>query len=282
MVALRDLLLKALDEDIGPGDVTTGSIVSPREVGKAVVIARERLVLSGSRIFSDVFECFGADVDIRLFYRDGEWVEKDATICEYNGPVASILQVERVMLNLVQRLSGIATYTRKIVEEIKDTGCKLLDTRKTTPLWRSLEKEAVRHGGGSNHRFGLFDGVLIKDNHIAVAGSVSEAISRVRQKANHLLKVEIEVSSIEELKEAIDAGADVVLLDNFSIDELKEAVEICRGRVLCEASGGINIQNARKVAETGVDFISCGALTHSAPAVDISLELIDVKVMDVI
>ncbi len=276
MFTLDDLLIRALNEDIGPGDITTNAIVSPHTVGKAVVIAKEKLVLSGTCILSDIFECLGIDMDVELFYSDGEWVESGSIICEYNGPIAPILQIERVMLNLVQRLSGVATYTRKIVEEIKDTGCKLLDTRKTTPLWRSFEKEAVRHGGGGNHRFGLFDGILIKDNHIAVAGSVSEAISRVRQNTSHLLKVEVEVSNVEELKEAIDAGADIVLLDNFSIDELKEAVEICKGKVLCEASGGINARNAREIAETGVDFISCGALTHSAPAVDISLEVINV------
>ncbi len=184
----------------------------------------------------------------------------------------ALLTGERTALNFAQRLCGVATLTRKMADAIAGTGCRLLDTRKTTPLWRSLEKEAVAHGGGRNHRFGLFDGILIKDNHIAAAGSIGESVRLARENAPHTLRIEIEVETAGQLEEAIAAGADVVLLDNFTLDMLREAVAIAKGRVLLEASGGVNLQTVRAIAETGVDFVSCGALTHSAPAIDLTME----------
>ena len=272
--SLKHLLLSALEEDIGSGDVTTEALVPPDLNGEAIIVAKSELIFSGVQVLKNIFKCYPANMRVDLRFSDGDFVKNGEIICTIKGSVSFILQTERVLLNILQRLCGIATYTRKIVEKIKGTNCKLLDTRKTTPLWRQLEKAAVRHGGGTNHRFGLFDGVLIKDNHIVAAGSIKEAVSRARRNIHHLLKIEVEVTSVEELEEAISAGADMVLLDNFSINELKVAVGICKGRVLCEASGRISIENARKIAETGVNFISCGALTHSAPAADLSLKLV--------
>jgi len=270
---LCDLLKMALLEDIGCGDVTSEALVGEDVLCEAVILAKQDLVLSGVTIIKSIFPCIGEEVGCKVFFRDGDWVSKGSVIARYVGKARTILKVERVLLNLLQRFCGIATYTRLMVEKLKGTDCRLLDTRKTTPLWRILEKEAVRHGGGSNHRFGLFDGVLIKDNHIAVVGSVRKAVELARSKVHNLLKVEVEVSSMDELEEALEAGADMVLLDNFGIDELKKAVLLCKGRVLCEASGGINLSNVREVARVGVDFISSGAITHSAPAVDLSLKI---------
>jgi nicotinate-nucleotide pyrophosphorylase (carboxylating) len=179
---------------------------------------------------------------------------------------------ERTALNFAQRLCGIASLTRKMADAIEGTGCRLLDTRKTTPLWRGLEKEAVRHGGGANHRFGLADGVLIKDNHIAAAGGIKEAVRRAHEGAPHTLRIEVEVENLAELDEAISAGADIVLLDNFSLDMLRSAAAIGKGRVTLEASGGVSLETVRAIAETGVDFVSCGALTHSARAIDLTME----------
>ncbi|SFM92965.1 carboxylating nicotinate-nucleotide diphosphorylase [Thermodesulforhabdus norvegica] len=272
---LEELLKAALYEDIGPGDVTTLAVVGSEDVGIGEIVAREELVLSGRDIPRGVFYCLGDQgVEIESFFRDGDVVRGGDVIFRFRGKVRTLLQAERVMLNLLQRLCGIATMTRKMVTLLEGTGCRLLDTRKTTPLWRRLEKNAVRHGGGQNHRFGLFDGVLIKDNHIIAAGSIGEAVRRVRESVHHLLKIEVEVESLDQLEAALAAGVDMVLLDNFTLPELKEAVAMCRGRVLCEASGGIGLHNVRQVAETGVDFISSGAITHSAPAADMSFKLV--------
>lgn len=270
----RTLIKDALTEDIGPGDVTTLAVVDGEAKGEGEVIAKEDLVLSGADIPERVFRCVDKSMEITSFFGNGDWVKKGNVVFRFRGRVYTLLKTERVMLNILQRLSGIATLTRKMVNLLEGTNCKLLDTRKTTPLWRVFEKAAVRHGGGRNHRFGLFDGVLIKDNHIVAAGgSISEAVRRARSRVHHLLKVEVEVESLRQLEEAIGAGVDMVLLDNFSISGLKEAVTLCRGRILCEASGGMGVHNLRDVAETGVDFISCGVITHSAPAVDMSFKL---------
>jgi nicotinate-nucleotide pyrophosphorylase (carboxylating) len=191
-----------------------------------------------------------------------------------SGPVQALLTGERSALNLLQRLAGVATATRRMVEALNGTSCRLLDTRKTTPLWRQLEKQAVRHGGGFNHRFGLFDGVLIKDNHIAAAGSVAEAMRRVRARVPHTLKIEVEVDTLEQFEEAQSAGADIILLDNFTPEMLRDAVARNRTGALLEASGGVTVENVRNIAQCGVDFISSGALTHSARAIDLSFELL--------
>ncbi len=271
---LDDRLILALREDIGPGDVTTRAVVPSGRESRARVVAREPFVLSGSRVFRRVFHLIDPALDVEGLYADGDRVPRDAEVFRIRGRTASILTGERLALNLVQRLSGVATATRVMVDAVSGTGCRILDTRKTTPLWRDLEKEAVRHGGGWNHRFGLFDGVLIKDNHVAAAGGVREAVKRVRSHAPHTLKIEVEVDTLLQLDEALDAGADVILLDNFAVEDLRRAVRRVGGQALLEASGGITVGTVRAVAETGVDFISSGALTHSSQAVDLSLEML--------
>ena len=270
-----DLLLwLAIQEDIGHGDVTTEAVIDPRAVGQAFVFGRESFVLSGSRPFYKVFNLIDPGVEVTSLFRDGERIEAKTHAFRLQGRIQSLLKGERTALNLVQRLSGIATLTRQMVDAMAGASCRLLDTRKTTPLWRALEKEAVRHGGGANHRFGLYDGVLIKDNHIAAVGGVREAVQRARQGVSHTLKVEVEVETLHDLEAAIEAGADVILLDNFSPEDLKTAVALTAGRCLLEASGGVTLDRIRAIAETGVDFVSCGALTHSARAIDISKEFV--------
>jgi nicotinate-nucleotide pyrophosphorylase (carboxylating) len=272
MAETDKLLQLALAEDIGSGDVTTLSTIPADLKGRAVVFGREPFVLSGAKPFRRIFELLDPEIKVECLFPDGEQIAPDTPVFRVEGRVATLLSGERTALNFVQRLSGIATMTRKMVEAMGGARSQLLDTRKTTPLWRSLEKEAVRHGGGKNHRFGLCDGVLIKDNHVAAAGGVKEAVRRARQYAPHTLRVEVEVETIEELREALAAGADIVLLDNFSLDKLKEAVALASGRVLLEASGGVSLETVAAIAKTGVDFISCGALTHSARAIDLTME----------
>lgn len=274
MVELDALLKLALAEDIGSGDVTTLSII-PRDLqGSAIVLGREPFVLSGSKPFRRIFELIDPEINVECLFADGERIEPDVAVFRVEGRVATLLSGERTALNFAQRLSGIATLTRKMVDAIGGVGCRLLDTRKTTPLWRSLEKEAVRHGGGKSHRFGLSDGILIKDNHIAAAGSLSESVRRAREYAPHMLRIEVEVDTMEQLREAVAIGADIVLLDNFSPDMMREAVAVAAGRVLLEASGGVSLKTVREIAETGVDLVSCGAITHSAKAIDLTMEFI--------
>ncbi|HYA40901.1 MAG TPA: carboxylating nicotinate-nucleotide diphosphorylase [Syntrophobacteraceae bacterium] len=269
---MDELLRQALAEDIGSGDVTTLCVIPADLHGSAVVFGREPFVLSGSKPFRRVFELLDPQISVNCLFEDGQQVGPDVAVFRIEGKVRTLLTAERTALNFAQRLCGIATMTRKMVDALRGTGCRLLDTRKTTPLLRSLEKEAVRHGGGKNHRFGLADGILIKDNHIAAAGGLKESVRLARQNAPHTLRIEVEVENIEQLDEAIAAGADVVLLDNFTPDRLKEAVAVARGRVLLEASGGVNLETVRSIAQTGVDFVSCGSLTHSAKAIDLTME----------
>ncbi len=275
MVQMDKLLNLALAEDIGSGDATTLSTIAPDLAGSAVVFGREPFVLSGSKVFRRIFELLDPEIRIECLFADGERIGPDVSVFRLEGRVRTILSGERTALNFAQRLSGIATMTRKMVEAMGSARCKLLDTRKTTPLWRSLEKEAVRHGGGKNHRFGLSDGILIKDNHIAAAGGVAESVRRAREHAPHTLRVEVEVENIEQLREAVAAGADIVLLDNFSLEMLKEASAVAGGQVLLEASGGVSLETVGAIAQTGVDFVSCGAITHSARAIDLTMEFCD-------
>ena len=272
MIKIDELLNLAIAEDLGNGDVTTLATIAPDLEGGAVVFGREPFVLSGSKVFRRIFELLDPEIRIECLFSDGDRIGPDVSVFKLEGRAGTILSGERTALNFAQRLSGIATMTRKMVEAMGDARCKLLDTRKTTPLWRSLEKEAVRHGGGKNHRFGLSDGILIKDNHIAAAGGVAESVRRAREHAPHTLRVEVEVENIEQLREAVSAGADIVLLDNFSLEMLKEAVAVAGGRVLLEASGGVSLETVDAIAQTGVDFVSCGAITHSARAIDLSME----------
>ncbi len=271
---LISLIKNALLEDISYSDITTEAIVPPEHKSRARIIAKEPCILAGIEVAIEVFKTLQSDIKVTLHHLDGERLKSGDMICEIEGYTRVLLSGERLALNLLQRLCGIATLTSEFVKKVSDTDAKVVDTRKTTPGLRALEKYAVRVGGGANHRFGLFDGILIKDNHIAAAGGIKEAVQRARRGTHHLMKVEVEVTDMEELQEAIEAGADVIMLDNMSIEEMKEAVEYVksvRAEVILEASGGISLDNIREVALTGVDIISVGALTHSARAVDISM-----------
>jgi nicotinate-nucleotide pyrophosphorylase (carboxylating) len=265
----------ALAEDIGTGDVTSLATIAPDAVATGVMLAKARGVISGMPAAARVF----ARVDPRIAFDplvdDGTAVAGRTTIARISGPARGVLTGERVALNLLQRLSGVATLTAAYVAAVAGTRARIVDTRKTTPGLRVLEKAAVRHGGGNNHRVGLSDGVLIKDNHLAAVGGpdrIASAIRRARAAAPHTLKIEVEVISVAEALQAVESGADIVLLDNMPPEAMAEAVREIAGRALVEASGGVRLETVRAIAETGVDLISVGALTHSAPALDISLE----------
>ena len=265
---------RALSEDIGGGDVTTAALVPEDATGRAVLTQKAPGVIAGLWVAEAVFHRVDPALRWRaLVEEDGEWRE-GGPVAEVSGPSRSILTGERVALNFLQRLSGVATLTARYVRAVEGTGARILDTRKTTPGLRALEKEAVLVGGGANHRGGLFDALLVKENHSAMAGGVGPA-TRAALAAAGGLPVEVECATLDELREALEAGAPRVLLDNMSIDEMKEAVSLTAGRAELEASGGVDLESVRAIAETGVDFISVGALTHSAPALDISLILHD-------
>jgi nicotinate-nucleotide pyrophosphorylase (carboxylating) len=270
---LDSLIRLALEEDIGPGDVTTDAVVAPAAEGRAQLVARERMVPAGLAVFERTFTLLCPDMRFETDCEDGELVEPEARIGTVAGPLWAILQGERTALNFMQRMSGIATLTRRYVDRVRPYKARILDTRKTTPGHRWLEKYAVRVGGGVNHRFALFDGILIKDNHIRAAGSISKAVKLSRRGAAHLLRVEVEVEDLAGVEEALRAGTDIIMLDNMPPEDLRAAVRLVKGRALLEASGGIKLDTIEEVARTGVDFISVGALTHSARAVDLSLEI---------
>jgi nicotinate-nucleotide pyrophosphorylase (carboxylating) len=269
----------ALDEDLGRGDITSRSVVRAGIKARGSFIAKEDFVLAGLEVADAAFSSFDPYIQIESTAGDGDEIKVGRAFARTTGEAQVLLAAERVALNFLQRLSGIATLTRKYVEAIAGTGARIVDTRKTTPGLRILEKYAVTIGGGHNHRLGLDDGVLIKDNHLTVAGSLNEAVRRAREAVGHLHKIEVEISSLEQVKEALEAGADILLLDNMSPELVQMAVETVRKhertdrRTLTEASGGINLSNVRAYAEAGVDLISIGALTHSAPAVDISFKI---------
>ncbi len=268
-----DLIHRALEEDIGPGDITTSLLIPDENESRALYIAKGNFVLAGLPFSREVFQILDPSISFKMFYNEGVNVIKGDVVAEVHGKTRAILSGERVSLNILQRLSGIATLTSMYVDRIKGLKAKIVDTRKTTPCQRFMEKYAVRMGGGGNHRFGLFDGILIKDNHIEAVGSIKEAV-KLAKSSYHLAKIEVEVENLYDLKEAIKAGADIVMLDNMSVSDIKEAVKISNGRVLLEASGGVKLENVRDIAEAGVDLISVGALTHSAVAVDISLKIV--------
>ncbi len=266
----------ALLEDVGRGDITSQLTVDEDARALARFVAREELVVSGLEAARAVFFEAGAEVAFIGLAGEGERLPAGVVLAEVEGPARPILAAERVALNLVMRLSGIATFTSRYVGAVAGTGARITDTRKTTPGLRSLEKAAVRAGGGTNHRAGLDDGILIKDNHLALARGVTEAVRRARAGSPHLLKVEVEVESIEALREALRAGADVVLLDNMTPGEVRCCVELARTEspgTLIEVSGNVNLKTVREYAEAGPDLISVGALTHSAPSADVSLEM---------
>ena len=273
---IKEIIHTALDEDIKSGDVTTQATIPNSIFGKGKFLVKANGVIAGLNIAKNVFEFIDEKIEFKILIPDAKPVTKGNIIAEVGGKASSILTGERTALNFLQRMSGIATLTNDFVEKIKHTKAKILDTRKTVPGLRLLDKEAVRLGGGKNHRIGLFDMFLIKDNHIEIAGSITNAVKACRefqQKKNSNLRIEVETKNLEEVKEAISNNADIIMLDNFNIDLMRKAVVLINGKCLVEASGNINIDNVKEVAETGVDFISVGALTHSIKALDISLEV---------
>ncbi len=270
-----DHLIKiALLEDVGRGDVTTDAIVPSHTTGRACIIAKEDLVVAGLFVAERVFKAVDRAIEFRGLVREGSSVKKGRRIAVVAGPLRGILTGERTALNFLQRLSGIATLTREFVRKVKGTGVRILDTRKTTPCMRLLERYAVRVGGGFNHRFGLFDRILVKDNHITVAGGVAEAVRRVRGVYPDM-DIEVEVRSLREVREAIKSRVNIIMLDNMKIEKIRRAKEIIGRNALVEVSGGVGLDNVRAIAEKGVDFVSIGTLTHSARAVDMSMEVID-------
>jgi len=270
---IRALIDLALQEDIGAGDVTTNSIVSDGLKAVGLIVVKKEGVIAGLPVAKAVFERVGPGVAFYPEISDGTPVKKGQTLARIEGNARTILTGERLALNFLQRLSGIATYTNRLVNLIKGYKTKIVDTRKTLPGARILEKYAVRMGGGGNHRFGLYDAALIKDNHLQVAGSITRAIQLARAAIPFTMKVEVEVEDLAGVREALEAGADIIMLDNMDPSTMREAVEIIAGRALVEASGGINEKNLLAVAQAGVDFISIGALTHSVQALDISLDI---------
>ncbi|MCJ2542398.1 carboxylating nicotinate-nucleotide diphosphorylase [Thermostichus vulcanus] len=276
-LAVQTIIKNALQEDIGPGDVTSEAICTPDHIGQAVMRTKEACVVAGVPIAQMVFATLDNEIEEIEFVPqvcDGDRLVPGQTIAEIKGRLRTILMGERTALNLLQRLSGIATLTARYVEAVQGFSAKILDTRKTAPGLRILEKYAVYVGGGHNHRIGLYDGILIKSNHIRAAGGVVAAIERARRYAPIMLKIEVEVKNLAELREALQAGVDRVMLDNMSTEEMRQAVQMTEGRVPLEASGGVSLDNVRQIAATGVDFISVGALTHSAKAIDMHLEVL--------
>ncbi|NPV52692.1 MAG: carboxylating nicotinate-nucleotide diphosphorylase [Firmicutes bacterium] len=270
---IEPIVRRALEEDLGYGDITTNSIIDEDAWAEGFFISREKTVVAGQAVVNLTYALLNDEIQITWLEREGEWIEAGTRIGEIRGPVRPILSGERVALNFLQIMSGIATATARLVKEIEGTGAKVTDTRKTTPGLRLLEKYAVSIGGGYNHRFNLSDAVLIKDNHIVAAGSVGAAVARVRRKLGHTVKIEVEAENADEVEEALASGVDIIMLDNMEPHQIKEMVKLIGGRALVEASGGMSETNIRQVAEAGVDFISVGAITHSAPGIDISLEV---------
>jgi len=271
-LALYELIEKSLKEDVGTGDITTLSTIPADKKAKGRFLAKENGVLCGMDVCRAVFDFVDPTVVFIAHATDGAAVKKGDVLAEISGNARSILTGERLSLNLLQHMSGIATRTAEAVEKVAGTKARIADTRKTTPGLRVLEKYAVKCGGGSNHRFNLADGVLIKDNHIRAAGSITAAVTMARANIPHTLKIEVEVETFAELEEALAAGADIIMLDNMSCADMKKAVSLVAGRALTEASGNMGERDLREVAETGVDIISIGALTHSVKALDISLK----------
>ena len=268
---LDPILRRALEEDIGTGDVTTLATIEPGTQASAELVAKEDFVLSGIDVAKRVFQLLSAETAFEKLITDGQSVKRGDVMAWIKGDAAVLLQGERVALNLLQRMCGVATLTSAFVREVEGTRAVVVDTRKTTPGLRVLEKYSVRMGGGGNHRMALYDAVLIKENHVAAAGGITAAVSRAKQRVPHTQKIEVEVRNQEEVAEALAAAADILLLDNMTLDELTVAVELVGDQAITEASGGVNLETVRDIAETGVRLISVGALTHSYRAVDISM-----------
>jgi nicotinate-nucleotide pyrophosphorylase (carboxylating) len=273
-IAVEELVRRAILEDVGAGDITSEAIIPADKTCVAVMIAKEEGIICGHLVGQATFLSMDPTITYEVLAPEGSAVIKGQEVARISGNARAILTAERVALNFMQRMSGIATQTHILSESIKYYHARLVDTRKTTPGLRLVEKYAVRTGGGINHRYGLHDAILIKDNHIAVAGSIREAVMAARKRATHISRIEVEVENLEELQLALEVGADIILLDNMDVDTMRKAVEITAGKAILEASGGITSDNLEEVARTGVDIISMGALTHSVKALDLSLEIV--------
>lgn len=267
-----NLILQSLREDISSEDVSTNSVIREKKEGKVQLLCKQDGVIAGMDVFLRVFELLDTSARLEAYVKDGDRVKKGDLLADLYADVRALLSGERTALNYLQRMSGIATYTRSIADMLSGSGIKLLDTRKTTPNMRIFEKYAVKAGGGYNHRFNLSDGILLKDNHIAAAGGVRKAIEMAREYAPFVRKIEIEAENLEMVEEALEAGADIIMLDNMSLEMMKQAVKIIDGRAETECSGNVTAQSIGELIQIGVDYISCGALTHSAPILDVSLK----------
>jgi nicotinate-nucleotide pyrophosphorylase (carboxylating) len=274
MNTVEEIIRLAFFEDSGLGDITTESILLEPFSGSGIIVAKESFILAGTEVAKKVFKLLDENCEIYCAFSDGDCINIGDILFKIRGDLGALLKGERVALNFLQRLSGIATLTRSYVEELKYPNVRLTDTRKTTPGLRCLEKEAVRAGGACNHRMSLYDGILIKDNHIAVAGTITNAVAAVKNRASHLMKIEVEVSDLDQVKEAVENGVDVIMLDNMGYEMMAKAVRYINGRAVVEASGNVSLKTLNKIAATGVDVISCGALTHQARSVDLSMRII--------
>lgn len=267
-----ELIMMALREDITSEDITTNSVMPKYQKGEVSLICKQDGIIAGLDVFKRVFELLDDTVEFKMNYKDGDEVKNGALIGTVTGDIRALLSGERTALNYLQRMSGIATYTRAIVDLLEGSKTKLLDTRKTTPNMRVFEKYAVKVGGGCNHRYNLSDGILLKDNHIGAAGGVKEAVMMAKEYAPFVRKIEVEVENLDMLREALDAGADIVMLDNMSVEDMREAVKMAAGKAETECSGNVTRENIARLVDIGVDYISSGALTHSAPIMDLSLK----------
>ena len=272
----QELIDRGLKEDIGTGDLST-RILTEDLTGSAKLYAKQKGVVAGLWLVEQVFQRVDSRICVHRLLKDGDEVKVGGVVLELTGPLSSILQGERTALNFLQHLSGIATATKRAVDQVVGLSVSIVDTRKTLPGWRTLQKYAVRVGGGQNHRFGLYDAVMLKDNHLAAVGGLTEAVQRIKAQVGHMTKIEVECETIEQVKEAVICGVDVIMLDNMGLEEMREAVLYIDKRAIVEASGGMGEERLREVAETGVDLISIGALTHSVQALDFSLDLGDIK-----
>ncbi|SDM22568.1 carboxylating nicotinate-nucleotide diphosphorylase [Bacillus sp. OK048] len=274
ILKLRSLLEQFFIEDIGEQDITTDLIFADDTKGKIIFLSKDNGIFCGEEIIHTGFKLLNQDIETKVFVKDGQAIEVGQKLATASGKISDLLKGERVVLNLIQRMSGIATLTQKAVATLDSGHTRICDTRKTTPGLRMLEKFAVRTGGGFNHRFGLYDGIMIKDNHISFAGSISHAVESVRKKAGHMVKVEVEVETEAQVKEAVNAGADVIMFDNRTPEEIKELIKLVPSGFITEASGGIQLSNLASYRDTGVDYISLGFLTHSYKALDISVKVL--------
>jgi len=273
-ILIDKIIEQALLEDIGTGDITTDSIIPYDLKTKGIIKTKEEGVIAGLKIANLVFKKLDSEIIFEKKIKDGTKVTRDKVLAEISGPARTILKGERVALNFLQRMSGIATITSKFCQQVKDLPVRIVDTRKTTPGLRILEKYAVRIGGGYNHRFGLYDAVLIKDNHIAIAGGIKSAVNSIRKQISHMVKIEVEVENLSQLQEALEMKVDIIMLDNMDLNTMKRAVKTVKGKALIEASGGVTLEKVRKIAQTGVDLISIGTLTHSVKSLDIGMEIV--------